>query len=66
MECTARVFNTLMLGLGYEKYAAQGGDWGSITARILGSTHEEHCKGQFLASKTVSSDECSCRSFKLL
>lgn len=27
MEDTARVFDTLMTGLGYEQYAAQGGDW---------------------------------------
>ncbi|GAA5898043.1 hypothetical protein JCM8208_000141 [Rhodotorula glutinis] len=43
MEDTARVFDKLMTGLGYETYVAQGGDWGSITARCLGALHKEHC-----------------------
>ncbi|GAA5997224.1 epoxide hydrolase family protein [Rhodotorula paludigena] len=43
MEDTARVFDKLMTGLGYVRYAAQGGDWGSITARCLGSLHKENC-----------------------
>jgi len=29
--------NALMFGLGYERYAVQGGDWGSCHARALGS-----------------------------
>lgn len=67
-----------MTGLGYEKYAAQGGDWvssacllwyflmrprrnilnfltlriyftqGSVTARILGTLHSDHCKAVHL------------------
>lgn len=45
MDDTARVFDSLMTGLGYETYAAQGGDWGSIAARCLGSTYSNHCKG---------------------
>ncbi|KPV78168.1 uncharacterized protein RHOBADRAFT_47848 [Rhodotorula graminis WP1] len=43
MDDTARVFDKLMTGLGYDTYVAQGGDWGSITARCLGSVHKEHC-----------------------
>lgn len=43
MDDTARVFDKLMTGLGYSQYAAQGGDWGSITARMLGSLHSENC-----------------------
>jgi pimeloyl-ACP methyl ester carboxylesterase len=48
MEDTARVFDKLMTGLHYNSYAAQGGDWGSITARILGSSHSNHCKAVHL------------------
>jgi len=72
MEDTARVFDKLMTGLGYDKcvvlppeplrepqadelslsrarrYVAQGGDWGSITARCLGALHKEHCIGASL------------------
>lgn len=48
MDDTARVFDKLMQGLGYEKYAAQGGDWGSITARCLGALFPERCLGASL------------------
>ena len=50
MDDTARVFDKLMTGLGYAKYAAQGGDWGSITARCLGALHGDHCKRKLLTS----------------
>lgn len=34
---TARLFNTLMTNvLGYERYLAQGGDWGSVVTSALG------------------------------
>ncbi|KAM0793690.1 hypothetical protein ACM66B_001117 [Microbotryomycetes sp. NB124-2] len=48
MDDTARIFDKLMTGLGYSTYAAQGGDWGSVTARLLGSTHKTHCKAVHL------------------
>jgi pimeloyl-ACP methyl ester carboxylesterase len=38
----AAVDHKLMLALGYEKYVAQGGDWGSMIARILGIEYPEH------------------------
>ena len=38
---TARVINTLMKNLGFDKYIAQGGDIGSIVSRILSDTYEE-------------------------
>ncbi|EQB48989.1 epoxide hydrolase [Colletotrichum gloeosporioides Cg-14] len=44
MEDTARVFNKLMVGLGYRTYMAQGGDWGHQVCRYLGSLHSETCK----------------------
>ncbi|ETS63073.1 hypothetical protein PaG_02848 [Moesziomyces aphidis] len=34
-----RILNALMRGLGYDKYASQGGDWGSPHARALGVFH---------------------------
>jgi pimeloyl-ACP methyl ester carboxylesterase len=40
----AELFNKLMLALGYEKYVAQGGDWGSLITRRLGQLHSDHCK----------------------
>ncbi|GAA5899466.1 epoxide hydrolase family protein [Sporobolomyces salmoneus] len=48
MNDTARIFDKLMVGLGYTSYVAQGGDWGSVTARLLGSLHKDHCKGVHL------------------
>ncbi|KAL5521066.1 hypothetical protein ACEPAG_8988 [Sanghuangporus baumii] len=39
---TARVFNELMTSvLGYQKYVAQGGDWGSMILRVMASTYPE-------------------------
>lgn len=40
---TARVLNTLMLQLGYERYAVQAGDWGQFVARELGAQCSQHC-----------------------
>lgn len=48
MVNTAALFNDLMTGLGYDRYAAAGGDWGSITARLLGSVHAAHCRAVHL------------------
>ncbi|PWN39424.1 alpha/beta-hydrolase [Ceraceosorus guamensis] len=33
----SRLLDSLMRGLGYDRYAAQGGDWGSAHVRALGS-----------------------------
>lgn len=45
----ARILDALMRGLGYERYAAQGGDWGSVVARCLGALRSEKdgtgCRG---------------------
>lgn len=32
-----RLLDALMRGLGYDRYATQGGDWGSVHARVLAS-----------------------------
>jgi pimeloyl-ACP methyl ester carboxylesterase len=42
---TARLFNTLMTQtLGYERYLAQGGDWGSLITSCLGYDHAAHVR----------------------
>ena len=42
---TARLFNTLMTGvLGYDRYLAQGGDWGAFVTSCLGFDHAAHVK----------------------
>src|SRR5271167_4318200 len=40
----ADLFNKLMVLLGYKKYVAQGGDWGSLIARRLAQLFPQNCK----------------------
>lgn len=39
----AVVFAELMNRLGYDRYVAQGGDWGSAVTTAIGGTDPEHC-----------------------
>jgi pimeloyl-ACP methyl ester carboxylesterase len=41
----AEAWATLMAGLGYERYGAQGGDWGSMISTQLGLADPEHLAG---------------------
>jgi pimeloyl-ACP methyl ester carboxylesterase len=42
---TARLFNALMTQvLGYDRYLAQGGDWGAVITGWLGYRHAESCR----------------------
>jgi len=44
-QLTARLFDTLMTEvLGYDRYLAQGGDWGSLVTSFLGLNHAGHVK----------------------
>lgn len=44
-RATARLFNTLMTQeLGYNRYLAEGGDWGSVVTSWLGLDHAAHVK----------------------
>jgi pimeloyl-ACP methyl ester carboxylesterase len=44
-RATARLFNTLMTGiLGYDRYLAQGGDWGALVTSWLGLDHAAHVR----------------------
>lgn len=44
VERIAAAWAELMARLGYERYFAQGGDWGSAVTRELGVTHTAHCE----------------------
>ena len=44
----AGAFATLMAGLGYERYGAQGGDWGSMISTQLALVDPEHVAGLHL------------------
>jgi pimeloyl-ACP methyl ester carboxylesterase len=41
-------FAELMRRLGYQRYGAQGGDWGALISRELGRTHPDHIIGVHL------------------
>lgn len=41
----AEVWDTLMTRLGYERYVAQGGDWGSTVTTTIGMQNRGHCIG---------------------
>src|SRR5262245_32180559 len=41
----AQAWQTLMARLGYERYGAQGGDWGAIISATLAKVDEEHVAG---------------------
>ncbi|MDB5687596.1 MAG: epoxide hydrolase [Rhizorhabdus sp.] len=42
VDTAARMVNAVMLSLGYDRYFAQGGDWGSIVTSRLAETFPEH------------------------
>jgi len=44
-ETMADVLAALMARLGYERYGAQGGDWGAIISRSLAGNYPEHVVG---------------------
>ncbi|KAJ7604448.1 prolyl aminopeptidase-like protein [Mycena polygramma] len=52
MEHVATIFNDLMLGLGFDRYVAQGGDVGSNVARLLTMNHDS-CKGSVLHAQPI-------------
>ena len=45
VERVARAWSTLMLRLGYDRYLAQGGDWGAAITASIGVQDPEHCMG---------------------
>ena len=45
LDRIARAWARLMQRLGYARYAAQGGDWGSAVTRAVGAHDAAHCAG---------------------
>lgn len=45
LERIAAAWGTLMARLGYGRYGAQGGDWGSMVTSVMGANHPEHLVG---------------------
>jgi pimeloyl-ACP methyl ester carboxylesterase len=52
----ATAWEALMARLGYDKYVAQGGDWGSAVTRQLGVQAAAHCRGIHLNMVSVRPD----------
>lgn len=49
----AAVWDELMQRLGYDRYVAQGGDWGSAVTTFIGANHADHCAGIHLNMASV-------------
>ena len=45
VEHIAAAWDALMRALGYPRYFAQGGDWGSAVTSAIGANHADHCAG---------------------
>jgi microsomal epoxide hydrolase len=41
----AEIESKLLARLGYERYGAQGGDWGAIVSALMGVVDPDHCAG---------------------
>jgi pimeloyl-ACP methyl ester carboxylesterase len=56
VETIGRMWGKLMARLGYDKYYAQGGDWGSMVTQSIGVTETEHCAGIHINMPIVGPD----------
>ncbi|CAO5238583.1 epoxide hydrolase family protein [Frankia sp. AgKG'84/4] len=50
----ADAWSTLMARVGYDRYGAQGGDWGSAVTAILGEAHRDRVIGIHINMPTVA------------
>ena len=53
VEKIARAWSELMLRLGYQRYYAQGGDWGAVVTTAIALQDTEHCHGVHLNMPVV-------------
>jgi pimeloyl-ACP methyl ester carboxylesterase len=56
IERIARAWSVLMPRLGYPRYVAQGGDWGSMVTTAIGLQDSAHCRGIHLTMPIVVPD----------
>jgi pimeloyl-ACP methyl ester carboxylesterase len=54
----ARAWDTLMHDLGYDRYGAQGGDWGAMVTTSIGQQCAEHVTGIHVNMPLVNFAEC--------
>jgi pimeloyl-ACP methyl ester carboxylesterase len=57
LERIARAWDTLMTGLGYERYGAQGGDWGAMVTTSIGQQCAAHVTGVHVNLAIVPFDQ---------
>ncbi len=56
VEKIADTWSKLMLRLGYNRYFAQGGDWGSMVTTMIAIRDPEHCEGIHVNMPIVGPD----------
>jgi len=56
VERIADTWSELMQGLGYDRYVAQGGDWGAMVTTCIGMQDPDHCAGIHLNMPIVPPD----------
>jgi pimeloyl-ACP methyl ester carboxylesterase len=56
VEKIAEMWGQLMARLGYSRYVAQGGDWGSMITQGMGLSQTEHCAGIHITLPIVAPD----------
>ena len=56
VETIGRMWGKLMQRLGYSRYVAQGGDWGSMITQSMGQTETGHCAGIHVNMPIVAPD----------
>jgi len=56
VEKIGRMWGTLMSRLGYDRYVAQGGDWGSMITQNIALTETTHCAGIHINMPIVAPD----------
>lgn len=56
VEKIGQMWGQLMARLGYDRYVAQGGDWGSMITHSIGQTETTHCAGIHVNMPIVAPD----------
>jgi len=56
VEKIAQMWGQLMARLGYDRYVAQGGDWGSMVTQAMGMSETQHCAGIHINMPIVAPD----------
>ena len=56
VEKIGRMWGTLMSRLGYDRYVAQGGDWGALITQNMALTETSHCAGIHINMPIVAPD----------